>query len=185
MSNSGNPGLSAVDAVVTATDSVVCSPSESTIEPSAKAWNFQKGKKKRRARTFWSGKQTPSCRPNPAEPLAGIVSPVVGEGPASVFLPISSRAGGNEKWMLKRGINRLSSKLAKVQSKHETEKVNARRETVRLVLQKKKVVKMVEQERAKRILAQKAKQESEGAAHSEKMLRLEAEKKYAPRPFRI
>jgi len=55
MSNSGNPGLSAVTAVdpgVTATDSVVCIPAESTAQPSAKAWNFQKGKKKRRARTF-------------------------------------------------------------------------------------------------------------------------------------
>ena len=180
MSNYGNAGLSAVAAVnpeVAATDSVGCIPAESMTQPLAKAWNFQKGKKKRRARTFRSRKQPTSCRPNPAEPSTGIVSPVEGEGPAPVFIPISSRARGNEKWMLKRSINRLSSKLAKVQSKHEAKTVNAQREMVRLALQKKKVEKMVEQERANRLLAQNAKQESEGVAQSEKMLRLEAEKK--------
>ena len=45
--------------------------------------------------------------------------------------------------------------LTNAQSKHETEKVNARREMVRLALQKKKVENIVEQERAKRLLAQR------------------------------
>ena len=57
-----------------------------------------------------------------------------------------------------------------MQSKHKTKKVNTGREVVRLALQKKKV-----DDRAgvsQGLLAQKAKQESEGVIQSEKMLRL-------------
>ena len=105
-------------------------------QPPAKAWNFSKGKIKRRARTFQTGKKQPSdCQPraeshaniNPAnEETLGLRSPVEGEDIAPpIFIPTQSRAGGSEKWMMEREIKGLYSKLAKAESKHEDEKVKA------------------------------------------------------------
>ena len=96
------------EAVVVDVSEAIAENTEGKAQPPAKAWNFSKGRIKRRAQTFQTGKKQPSNRQphaeshaniNPAnEETLGLRSPVEREDIAPpIFIPIQSRAGGSEK----------------------------------------------------------------------------------------
>lgn len=98
-----------------------------------KLWNFsnrktprsigRKGQKNSKTWRLFSG--APAGSAAPAAAAATTTATAVDPPPPpqdAATLPGKSRAGGQEPWMLKRSINRLSNKLTKEQAKHKATK---------------------------------------------------------------